>query len=111
MIDVFVYSPQPKPKKKKKRNKRLEYKKAAENYIKYLEKQGKPIACEDCGSTNCLTVHHIMKKSKYRNNEYINDFRNLLLVCTECHDGFELRLQNRIYEFKTKTAVKLSRLL
>jgi len=108
MIDVFVYSSQPKPPKRKKRNKRLEYKKAAENYIRYLEKQGKPIACENCKSTNCLTVHHIMKKSKYRNNEYINDPINLLLVCNLCHDGFELRIKQRINEFKALTARLIS---
>ena len=107
-LDVFIFSPAPKPAKKQKKNKRLEYKKASDNYIRLLEKQGKPIACENCGSTNGLTVHHIMKKSKYRNNDYINDPANLLLVCTVCHDGFELRLKDRIYEFKTKTARLIS---
>ena len=93
----------PKPEKRKKRNRRLEYKQAAEKYIESLKKSGKRIACENCGLTNCLTVHHIMKKSHHRNNENINDPRNLYLVCSDCHDGFELRLKGREIEFKTKT--------
>jgi hypothetical protein len=45
----------------------------------YLIENGKPIACEECGSTLRLEVHHI---DKDRTN---NDIDNLILLCKSCH--------------------------
>lgn len=48
--------------------------------LKYLSlKFG--VCCEDCGTKENLTVHHRMPKR----NKGKNDFRNLEILCVNCH--------------------------
>lgn len=37
--------------------------------------------CRVCGSTDMLSIHHIVPRSRHRNHDYCN----LILVCGMCH--------------------------
>lgn len=48
-------------------------------------------ACEKCGSTNGLEVHHIIPISKGGKDER----KNLILLCSNCHDRRHRHLRGK----------------
>jgi len=45
--------------------------------------------CEICSrSDKPLDTHHIIRASEAPKHKYLHDFRNLILVCRDCHNGF-----------------------
>ena len=50
---------------------------------KYLESND--MTCKICGSYKNLQFHHIVPRSKCNKDIRMNDYRNLVLLCSECH--------------------------
>ena len=45
--------------------------------------------CEQCGRSDRRTqVHYLVYASRAPKHPNLHDFRNLLLVCGQCHDKF-----------------------
>lgn len=63
---------------------------ACVKYRKYfLEKNGYAY-CEVCQRSDApiYQVHHIFYASRYPSHPNLHDFRNLVHICSKCHDGF-----------------------
>ena len=62
---------------------------ACKKYRKaFIEKEGYE-RCEVCGRSNLPThVHHIYYASRFPKHENLHDFRNLIMVCVQCHNDF-----------------------
>ena len=54
------------------------------------------IECENCGKT-ATDRHHIIFRSEARRHENLNDERNLLNVCRDCHSWFHEKKDRRRY--------------
>lgn len=65
--------------------------------------------CVVCGRTTCLTKHHIVPKKDLPHYplEVKKDFCNLLAVCRDCHNTYEIIKEEVVFEGYTyETAVK-----
>lgn len=54
------------------------------------------IACQICGKTAC-SKHHIVYRSEARKHENLNNERNLLNCCMECHKWLHEKKDRRRY--------------
>jgi len=50
--------------------------------------------CQECGTNKCLTVHHV----KPRQGGGKNEARNLITLCSKCHDLIEVGLSEALNE-------------
>ena len=55
------------------------------------------ISCQHCGINNSYVweTHHIFYRSEMPNHKYLNDPRNLIVLCCECHRWFHEKKDNR----------------
>lgn len=55
------------------------------------------ISCQYCGINNSFAweTHHIFYRSEMPNHKYLNDPRNLIVLCCECHRWFHESKENR----------------
>jgi hypothetical protein len=55
------------------------------------------ISCQHCGINNSFAweTHHIFYRSEMPNHKYLNDPRNLIVLCCECHSWFHEKKDNR----------------
>lgn len=63
---------------------------ACSKYRKAFLQKNDYIFCEVCGVNSSMRfeVHHIYFASLYPKHENLHDFRNLILVCIQCHNNF-----------------------
>lgn len=65
---------------------------ACSKYRKNFLEKNNYLFCEVCGinamGTPKFEVHHIYYASLYPKHENLHDFRNLILVCIQCHNNF-----------------------
>lgn len=59
-------------------------------YRKDFMERNDYIHCEYCKVNNSIKfeVHHIIFASEKPRHEHLHDFRNLIMVCIECHNNF-----------------------
>lgn len=82
------------------------WKKARE---KRLEKDN--YECQNCGSEENLEVHHINKYRLFEDKEEANQQRNLITLCTECHNrhefgDLEIDYSGRFTDLKTEDVLQ-----
>ena len=55
------------------------------------------ITCQHCGINNSYIweTHHIFYRSEMPNHKYLNDPRNLIVLCCDCHRWFHESKENR----------------
>lgn len=65
---------------------------ACSKYRKAFLGKHEYLFCEECGKNSNATprfeVHHIYYASLYPKHENLHDFRNLILLCIQCHNDF-----------------------
>jgi hypothetical protein len=65
---------------------------ACHNYRKFLLKTNDYLTCEHCGvnqnGTSHFEVHHLYFASRWPRHENLHNFKNLILLCKQCHGDF-----------------------
>lgn len=73
---------------------------ACARYHRHFLKKNSYKFCEVCGvnqnGTMQFQVHHIYTASRYPNHKELHNFKNLILLCIECHQKFHA------YKYKDK---------
>jgi hypothetical protein len=85
---------------------------ACARYHKYFLKKNGYKFCEVCGvnqnGTMQFQVHHLYTASRKPNHKELHNFKNLILLCLECHQKFHAyKLKEKFAELEKERGLKL----
>lgn len=93
-----------KPSRIKKKSKKAvafehEFRQARTRVKARVEKKHGKLCCERCATTESIqfSTHHIIYRSERPSHPMMNDERNLIYLCFDCHEWFHSRKKNRNY--------------
>jgi len=94
---------------KKKNEFQLEFEKQVEKIKEAIIKHRGELACDKCGTNSSIqfSTHHIIFRSERPKHQELNNLRNLIHLCLNCHESFHKNKKSRNYLVKSRELTDL----
>jgi hypothetical protein len=94
---------------KKKTEFQLEFEKQAQKIKEAIIKHSGELVCDKCGTNYSIqfSTHHIIFRSERPKHHELNNFKNLIHLCFDCHESFHKNKKSRNYLVKSRELTDL----